>query len=553
MAISRVAESTLASGLRTNTTVTVPAGTTVGHMVFVTLFTGGPSAISPTDGSGLWTLDKTVTYTAPDPWAVVMQVWRKPFVSGETTYMFTHASSTTEAFTETWSGVDTTNPMSGTSVSNFQNNLGGAGSPPTVSMTTAVANSQVLLRRGSWDGNPISPPAGYTERKDGLLWAGDALQAAAGATGTVTIPSGNAAVDNHSPWGAIIMALRPGSTTIQAVPMIARGGMIPPTIPVDTTIAAVPMIARGGMQVLGATISVTIDAVPMIARGVFLPQTPTTVTDTTIAAVPMIARGVVIPPSVNVSIAAVPMIARGVFIPPSVAVDVTVQLVPMIARAVFIPPSVNVDTVVPAVPMIARGGMIAPRVTVDVTIQAVPMIARGVFIPPSVIADITILAVPFIARGFFLAPRVTGAPNARARPLIRVQVHSGDPRAGSAVPEPRQSPVEATPPPGTDPPQLTHFPDTVLMTEKAPLQPGSGRGLEGRFLSCWPPTGLTPAGLTRPAARAPAEAAEARSRGRSRSRGAPREPAALQGQRAWPGTEPRPAPSPTRASSVTSS
>jgi hypothetical protein len=354
----------------------------------------------------------SASYTAPDPWGVSLTMWVKAY-DGASSWTFTHSSASSQAFAIAYTGVDATTPIDVAATTAFQNWLSGAaGAAASVapSHTIVTAGARGVILRGSWDGNPITPPTGWTEEYDSqVIWVGDRDWTSAGATGTVSVPHGNTAVDNHNPWGIIMGALRPSvsATTIQAVPMIARGGMIPPNVVVDTTIAAVPMIARGGMQVLGATISVTIDAVPMIARGFFLPQTPTT--DTTIAAVPMIARGVVIPPSVNVSIAAVPMIARGVFIPPSVAVDVTVQLVPMIARAVFIPPSVNVDTVAPLAPMIARGGMIPPRVTVDVTIQAVPMIARGVFIPPSVIADITILAVPMIARGFFIPPRVTGA------------------------------------------------------------------------------------------------------------------------------------------------
>jgi hypothetical protein len=252
MAIAFRAATTLASGTRTNSTVTAPAGSQAGDVIVVSLECGGSTLVTPTAPGG-WTLIESLSYSAPDPWAVSLQVFYHIFSAGETSWTFTHASRTTQAYTMGFSGVDNTTPLDVAAAKAFQNQgVGGSATATAPALTIATAGARGILARGSWDGNAITPPSGWTERLDApVLWVGERDYASTGTTGTVAVPAGNGG--NDSPWGVIHGALRPsgggGATVRTASGGVTLSGTAPRTILFTRT-------ASGGVTLSGTTSNV---------------------------------------------------------------------------------------------------------------------------------------------------------------------------------------------------------------------------------------------------------------------------------------------------------
>jgi len=208
VAIAKGATSTVTSASRTNTTVNAPSGWTTGDVLVVALLVGGSSSTTITGPAG-WTKMGSTSYTATDPWWVDVSLWLLPY-DGGSSWTWTHASRTSQAFAIRFTGVDTTTPQdvtATTGTSGSGNVPGGAVAP---GYTIATAGAQGIIARGSWDGNAISPPAGWTEDHDTpVLWVGDRNWASAGATGNVTVADGNSGL---SKWGIVMGALRPAGS-----------------------------------------------------------------------------------------------------------------------------------------------------------------------------------------------------------------------------------------------------------------------------------------------------------------------------------------------------
>lgn len=203
MAISYRSISAVAYGTRTNSTGSQPAGAASGDRLIAVGTFSGTSAPSVTPPSG-WTQVATLTYNRPDPWYTVVTVWEAPY--GVSAWTWSHASCDSQLTIECWQGVDGTTPIDVTP----STAIGTGGTPTAPSITTVTDGCQILLARGSWDGNAVTPTAGWTERADApVLWLGDKSQTTAGATGTGTVPHGNNS--EVTPWGIIQMALRPAS------------------------------------------------------------------------------------------------------------------------------------------------------------------------------------------------------------------------------------------------------------------------------------------------------------------------------------------------------
>lgn len=210
MAITLRASTTLAYGTRVNTAVTAPAGATTGDFIVVAIDVGGSTSTTITPPSG-WTQIATGAFTATDPWWVDLTLWGR-FYDGAGSWTWTHASRSSQAFCLAYIGVDPTTPIDVAATTAFKNGYTGDANPIAPSHTIATAGARGIIARGSWDGNAITGPSGWTERLDApILWVGDRDWVAAGATGTVTVPSGNGGV---SPWGVIMAALRPAGASI---------------------------------------------------------------------------------------------------------------------------------------------------------------------------------------------------------------------------------------------------------------------------------------------------------------------------------------------------
>ena len=208
MPIALRASTSVAYGTRTNTTVTAPSGAVSGSDVITVAIDvgGGPSSITISTPSG-WTLAGSVSYTNPaDAWIVNLYIFVRVH-DGSSSWTFSHSSGDSQAFASAWSGVDTSTPQD---VAAATGNGISQATATIASQTIATAGAVRVCARGSWDGNAITPPAGWTERHDTpVLWVGDITAASTGATGTTTVDAGNA--NSQGRWGTVVVALRPSS------------------------------------------------------------------------------------------------------------------------------------------------------------------------------------------------------------------------------------------------------------------------------------------------------------------------------------------------------
>jgi len=222
---------TVSSATRTNTTVAVPSGASAGDLLVVALSIGNSSSVTPTAPAGQTWGSLGVTYSAPDPWSVQEWLFWHVIQAGESSYTFTHASAASQAYAEAYSGVDTTTPIDVTGQTNGQNlGSGSSGNATLTGVTTVTAGALAIINRGSWDGNGITPPAGWTERSDTpVLWYGTQTITSPGATGAITVSAGNNST--AYPWGIVLIVLRPADA---AGPVTGSITADTPTVTVDT-------------------------------------------------------------------------------------------------------------------------------------------------------------------------------------------------------------------------------------------------------------------------------------------------------------------------------
>jgi hypothetical protein len=253
VAIALRSSTTVASTTRTNTTVTAPAGAVTGSDVIVVFIdVNGSSLRTITTPSG-WTVVGPVQYSNPDPYYVNMYMFYRVH-DGASSWTFNHTSAISDALCEAWSGVDTTTPLDTTSATNgyIGSNNAGNGTATVNSITIATVGARELICRGAWDGTPITPPAGWTERIDQFaLWVGDKTASVTGATGSMTMDSGNTVpyAGGLGPWGTIHAALRPAAsfdgTTSGSISIVSATTGAPTGLAPVTGSAPVASVATG--------------------------------------------------------------------------------------------------------------------------------------------------------------------------------------------------------------------------------------------------------------------------------------------------------------------
>jgi hypothetical protein len=205
--------SALATGTRTNSTVTAPASIADGDILVYGLAigaaAGGTTATPPTNFTAPTGVPISYTWTSVDTYAVRLYFWTKK-ASGESgNYTATHSAADTTAFMWRISGADQTtwvdqNPTT------FASNGGLAGSTiPVPTQTPTVDGCALLWLGGTWDGfGAATPSTDFTERRNVVtesFYAQDSIQATAGATGTVTVTSTQA---TERPRAGMMLAIR---------------------------------------------------------------------------------------------------------------------------------------------------------------------------------------------------------------------------------------------------------------------------------------------------------------------------------------------------------
>lgn len=209
MAIAYRSQASLTNGSRTTTTVSMPAGVQAGDVVLVFCSTGNSASVAITPPASL-SANPVVNLSYSDtnpPWTVNMRVWRYAVVgTGDpASFAFTHSSASSEACAIAFSGVDASTPLDATPATNAA-----SGTTSTMTgLTTVTADAMLVGYRGSWDGNAITPPAGWTERLDQpVTWIATRPAASPGSTGNFSVPAGNG---GSYPYGTMLVALRPAS------------------------------------------------------------------------------------------------------------------------------------------------------------------------------------------------------------------------------------------------------------------------------------------------------------------------------------------------------
>lgn len=200
---------------RTSTVIPLPAGAAAGDEVRVVVNAGMNGATAPTiSHAGAASLVATVTW-GDGTYTVRHSVYRYRMTgSGDPSSLtFTHASAVSDGVSCAWTGVDATTPDDAAAVTTAIANTGSAAGQAILNgITTVTADALLLVARGSWDGNAITPPSGWTEHLDQpITWIGSSPKPTTGATGTISIPAGNG--PGVTPASGILMALRPAAGT----------------------------------------------------------------------------------------------------------------------------------------------------------------------------------------------------------------------------------------------------------------------------------------------------------------------------------------------------
>jgi hypothetical protein len=207
--IAYVSSSTTTYASRTNTTVTAPTGIQDGDLILLGILTGNNTeAVDPTPPAGFTLVASTDTSDTPG-FNVEMRVYRKTAASESGNYTFTHATASSQGFALVYRGVDASSPLDVTATAN--NGGAAAGTTTTATgVTTVTANTRLVFIAQDWadTANNLTPPSGMTERFDvsPLIYAADALQASAGASGNKTMTNNTAA--GSGSWSAVLVALR---------------------------------------------------------------------------------------------------------------------------------------------------------------------------------------------------------------------------------------------------------------------------------------------------------------------------------------------------------
>lgn len=206
--------SALASGTRTNSTVTAPSGIANGDILVYAMIIGGASggvtATAPTGFAAPTGIPFSFTWTSVDTYTVRLYFWTKK-ASGESgNYTATHSSADTTAFMWRISGADQTTWVDQNPTSDGNDGGGAGGSvleAPT--QTPTVDGCALLWIGGTWDTfGAASPTTGWTERRNVTtegFYAQDLIQATAGATGTISVTSTQG---SNRPERAVMLCIR---------------------------------------------------------------------------------------------------------------------------------------------------------------------------------------------------------------------------------------------------------------------------------------------------------------------------------------------------------
>lgn len=207
---------------RTFTPVAAPAGLADRDIMLAGIFSGAGSAPAGIGALAGWTEVMTpVDLGAGSFFGRFQLFWKRALFETVAFYDFPHvggATYTTQGGILAYSGcIETGSPIDAVST-NFAN----SGSVSTaLGVTTTVANAMLAWFGNDWTASgALTPPSGFSERIDSLLYGADAVQAAAGASGNKAMNNGNPPTGNS--WSACLVALKPIPS--EAPPVVGGSG-----------------------------------------------------------------------------------------------------------------------------------------------------------------------------------------------------------------------------------------------------------------------------------------------------------------------------------------
>lgn len=210
--------SALASGSRTNSTVTAPSGIADGDILVYGLkvgeASGGPTATAPTGFAAPTGIPLAWTGSGiGDSWGNRIYLWTKKAASESGNYTATHSSAYSTAFMWRISGGDQTTWVDQDPTSQSTNggvdppNAGDVLTAPT--QTPTVDGCAVLWYGESWDAfGAATPSSGFTERRNVTTegtYVQDLIQTSAAATGGVAV---TCAQTGTRPKGCVMLVIR---------------------------------------------------------------------------------------------------------------------------------------------------------------------------------------------------------------------------------------------------------------------------------------------------------------------------------------------------------
>ena len=258
---------------RINSAVTLPTGTTDGDILLATLTTAvaasGTVVVTPPAGYTL--IDGTDVKDAGNFRGITSLYWKRAATEGGT-ITFTHATASAQLTVAAVSDCIAT----GSPVDVYSKNSVTA--PTTngiiavaLGVTTTVYETLLFYIHQNWVGlGTLTPPAGMTERFDGLhYWASEA-RPTTGATGDRQNDTGNSG-GGVKPWAAFLVALKPvvvggggggGGPTMRPVVTVASGGLPVVDVTMTSPAAGLPVTeAPSGVGI--AVTKVTEGGVPV--------------------------------------------------------------------------------------------------------------------------------------------------------------------------------------------------------------------------------------------------------------------------------------------------
>lgn len=209
VAFRSIASTTYAS--RTNTTVSAPAGLANDDILLAGIFVGSSSTTVPTvtPPAGFAALTDPTNSTNDGSFYGKLRIFWKRAVSESGSYTFTHTTASSQCILFAISGAHTSSPVD---VSSFNAvNVGGSAPTTATGVTTTDPDDLLTYIAHDWTASgALSPPTGFTERFDGLVYGATKLLTVAGATGNVTQNNGNPG--GSGPWSAWLIAIKPAGS-----------------------------------------------------------------------------------------------------------------------------------------------------------------------------------------------------------------------------------------------------------------------------------------------------------------------------------------------------